>query len=200
MKSPTFLRITALLAATAASMAFAQTNPVARPATQPLQPAMQPPATQPAQPALQRPATQPAQPGLQPPAQATGQGNAPAPAENAAMTTAGSADTRADVTSQAVSNSGRKRAASPEMAFVQEPVATATKAEGTDAQLGAAIVKALDADPSLKNSKITVQPDKGTVTLTGAALTRAQKQRAGEIAMAQAGQGKVVNIILDDET
>src|SRR6185437_11477968 len=176
MKSPTFLRITALLAATAASMAFAQTNPVARPATQPSQPAMQPPA------------------------QATGQGNAPGPAENAARTTAGSADTRADVTSQAVSNAGRKRAASPEMAFVQEPVATATKAEGTDAQLGAAIVKALDADPSLKNSKITVQPDKGTVTLTGAALTRAQKQRAGEIAMAQAGQGKVVNIILDDET
>jgi hypothetical protein len=116
------------------------------------------------------------------------------------MTTAGSADARPDVTSQAVSDSGRKRAASPEMPFVQEPIATATKAQGTDAQLGDAIVKALDADPSLKDSKITVQPDKGTVTLTGATLTKAQKQRAGEIAIAQAGQGKVVNIILADES
>lgn len=94
----------------------------------------------------------------------------------------------------------QKRAASPSMQFVQEPIATATKAQGSDAQLADSIVKALDADPAMKDSKITVQPDNGTVFLTGATLTRAQKKRAGEIAIAQAGQGKVVNVILDDET
>ncbi|HUJ00108.1 MAG TPA: BON domain-containing protein [Usitatibacter sp.] len=91
-------------------------------------------------------------------------------------------------------------ASSPSLDFVQEPIATATQAQGKDAQLGAAIVQALDADPSLKDSKITVQPENGKVTLTGATLTRAQKQRAGEIAIAQAGQGKVINAILDDQT
>ena len=91
-------------------------------------------------------------------------------------------------------------AQSPSMRFVQEPIATATKAQGADAELADSIVKALDADPSMKDSKITVQPDKGTVFLTGATLTRAQKKRAGEIAIAQAGQDKVVNVILDDET
>jgi hypothetical protein len=176
MKSSTSLRITALLAATAASMALAQAD---SPSQQPNQPSPQ---------------------LAQPPAQGIGQNRAPAPAANAAMTTAGSADSRPDVTSQAVSASGRKQAQSPAMPFVQEPIATSTRAQGADAQLGEAIVKALDADPSLKDSKITVQPDNGKVTLTGATLTRAQKQRAGEIAMAQAGEGKVVNIILDDES
>lgn len=174
MKSSTSLRITALLAATAASMALAQAD---SPSQQPNQPSPQ---------------------LAQPPAQGIGQNRAPA--ANAAMTTAGSADSRPDVTSQAVSASGRKQAQSPAMPFVQEPIATSTRAQGADAQLGEAIVKALDADPSLKDSKITVQPDNGKVTLTGATLTRAQKQRAGEIAMAQAGEGKVVNIILDDES
>jgi len=183
MKSRTSLRITALLAAATASMAMAQANP-----------ASQQPNAQSQQPNRQ------SQPITQPPAQPAGQGAAPAPAPNAAMTNAGSADSRPDVTSQAVSESGRKQAQSPAMPFVQEPIATATKAQGTDAQLGDAIVKALDADPSLKDSKITVQPDDGKVTLTGATLTRAQKQRAGEIAMAQAGPGKVVNVILDDES
>lgn len=138
MRSPTPLRITALLAASAASMAFSQANPT------PQQP----------QPSRQEQQSQPPKRSTQPSA----------------------------------------------MPFVQEPVATATQAQGSDAQLGDSIVKALDADPSLKDSKITVQPEDGKVLLTGATLTRAQKQRAGEIAIAQAGQGKVVNIILDDET
>jgi len=174
MKSSTSLRVTALLAATAASMALAQADSPSQQTNQPSPQLAQPPAQ--------------------------GQNRAPAPAANAAMTTAGSADSRPDVTSQAVSASGRKQAQSPAMPFVQEPIATSTRAQGADAQLGEAIVKALDADPSLKDSKITVQPDNGKVTLTGATLTRAQKQRAGEIAMAQAGEGKVVNIILDDES
>ena len=91
-------------------------------------------------------------------------------------------------------------ASSPAMAFVQEPIATATKATGRDAQVADAIVTALDADSSMKDSKITVQADTGKVLLTGATLTRAQKKRAGEIAIAQAGEGNVVNAVLDDET
>ena len=128
-----------------------------------------------------------------------GQGTAPNPAANAAMSQANVPDSRPDVTSQAVSVSGRKRAPSPAVPFVAGPIASATQAQGSDAQLADAIVKALDADPSLKDSKITVQPDKGTVLLTGATLTRAQKQTAGRIAIAQAGgEGKVINAILDD--
>ena len=91
-------------------------------------------------------------------------------------------------------------AASPSMPFVQEPIATATKATGRDAQVADAIVTALDADSAMKDSKITVQADTGKVLLTGATLTRAQKKRAGEIAIAQAGEGNVVNAVLDDET
>ena len=91
-------------------------------------------------------------------------------------------------------------AAAPSMQFVQEPIATATRAQSAEAPVVDSIVKALDADPAMKNSKITVQTDNGTVFLTGATLTREQKKRAGEIAIAQAGQGKVVNAILDDET
>ena len=91
-------------------------------------------------------------------------------------------------------------ASSPSLHFVNEPIATATKAQGSDAQLADSIVKALDADPSLKDSKITVQADKGKVWLTGATLTRAQKEKVGQIAMAQAGENKVVNVVLDDET
>ena len=103
-------------------------------------------------------------------------------------------------TSQAVSASVRKQAASPSLPFVQAPIATATKAQGSDARLADSIVKALDADPSLEHSKITVQADKGKVWLTGATLTRAQKEDVGRIAIAQAGEGKVVNAVLDDET
>jgi hypothetical protein len=148
-------------------------------------------------------AAQPAAPSqqvTQPPAQAKGQGAAPAPAANAAMSDANTPDYKPDVTSQAVSASGRKQAASPSLPFVQAPIATATKAQGNDAQLADSIVKALDADPSLKDSKITVQADQGKVWLTGATLTRAQKEKVGQIAMAQAGENKVVNVVLDDET
>lgn len=117
-----------------------------------------------------------------------------------AATAASMAVAQASPQSQQPAQPSQQLSQPPALPFVQEPIATATKAQGSDAQLAEAIVKALDADPSLKDSKITVQPDDGKVTLTGATLTRAQKQRAGEIAMAQAGQGKVVNVILDDES
>lgn len=83
--------------------------------------------------------------------------------------------------------------------FSQEPVASAAT-PSTDDGLATGIVQALNADASMKNAKITVQPEKGVVYLTGAALTKEQKQKAAGIAAAQAGEGNVVNTILDDET
>ena len=63
-----------------------------------------------------------------------------------------------------------------------------------------AIVQALNADASLKDSKITVQPDGDNVLLTGVAQTREQAQRATEIATAAAGGGVVVNVIRSGKT
>ena len=117
-----------------------------------------------------------------------------------ALVAAGSVSVAIAQGAQPSQQSAARASAISQLQFVQEPIATATKAQGTDAQLADSIVKALDADSSMKDSKITVQADAGTVLLTGATLTGAQKKRAGEIAIAQAGQGKVVNVILDDET
>jgi osmotically-inducible protein OsmY len=92
-----------------------------------------------------------------------------------------------------------RQSAAPE--FVKEPVASsAVSRPGPDAQLANGIVQALNDDPSLKESKITVQAEDGKVWLTGATMTRAQKERAGRIVTAQAGEGNVVNTILDSET
>jgi Flp pilus assembly secretin CpaC len=82
--------------------------------------------------------------------------------------------------------------------FVPEPTASASKTDGPDAQVAATIVNELNADPSLKDAKITVQPENGVVTLTGSARTEEQAKRASEIATALAGEGKVVNAIQAD--
>ena len=78
-----------------------------------------------------------------------------------------------------------------------DPIASASKADGPDAQLSA-IVQALNGEASLKSSKITVQIDDGHVLLTGTAENEAQVKRASEIATANAGDSKVVNVIQPD--
>ena len=84
----------------------------------------------------------------------------------------------------------------PQVTFVQEPIASASKQDDR----AKAIVDAMNADASLKDSKITVQPgDDGSITLTGATMTEAQVKRAGEIAAAANGDGKVINTILPSE-
>ncbi|HEX4779140.1 MAG TPA: BON domain-containing protein [Usitatibacter sp.] len=90
---------------------------------------------------------------------------------------------------------------SPEAAptLVQGPVASAAKTGGDDAGLVDGVVSALNAEPSLKDSKITVASEDGTVTLTGATQTPDQRKKAGEIAAAQAGDDKVVNAVLDSK-
>lgn len=116
------------------------------------------------------------------------------------LVAAGSVSVAVAQGAQPSQQSDARSSAIGQLQFVQEPIATATKAQGPDAQLADSIVKALDADPAMKHSKITVQADHGTVLLTGATLTQEQKKRAGEMAIAQAGEGKVVNTILDDQT
>ena len=77
--------------------------------------------------------------------------------------------------------------------FVQEPIASASKQD----ERANAIVQAMNADASLKGSKITVQPgDDGSITLTGATMTQDQVKHAADIATQQAGEGKVINTIL----
>lgn len=114
-------------------------------------------------------------------------------------TTTSDADTpttRPDVGSDAAVRAGHNPHAVPRVVFVDEPVASASRQDDR----AKAIVDAMNADPSLKDSKITVQPgDDGSITLTGATMTEAQVKRAGEIAQAGNGDGSVINTILPSE-
>ena len=82
--------------------------------------------------------------------------------------------------------------------FIQEPIARPLK-DGDDPLVNG-IVDALNNEGSLQNSKITVSNDDGVVTLTGATMTPDQKAKVEEIVVAQAGDGKVVNKVLDSIT
>lgn len=120
----------------------------------------------------------------------------------AALLTAGAAlaQTSDDITSLAAHAAGKNPRDVTMPQFVDEPIASTNGASGADDQLLKSIVDSLNAEASLKNSKITVQSDadSGTVYLTGAALTPDQVKKATEIASAQAGEGKVVNAMLPD--
>ena len=84
-------------------------------------------------------------------------------------------------------------------AFVGEPVASAASGAEADAQRLNPIVEALNADASLKGSKLTVVPDGETLVVTGVTVTRDQMKRAVEIATTGAGEGKVANAIQTEE-
>ena len=124
----------------------------------------------------------------------------PTPSGAYRMTNSNVPSTTWDVNAYAMSKSGKSKTQAPDVPFVEAPVATAAKADPEEAV--SSIVQALNADASLKNSKVTVssEADSGTIYIVGAALTRAQKDRIGQIAMQQAGEGKYVNAVLDDET
>ena len=124
-------------------------------------------------------------------------GNAP---PGTVMSEANVPVTEPDVTSFAAHAAGQNPREMPAPAFVQEPIASTNGGNGADADLLKSIADSLNAEPSLKNSKITVQgeADSGVVYLTGATLTPDQVKKATEIASAQAGEGKVVNAMLPD--
>ena len=83
--------------------------------------------------------------------------------------------------------------------YVAEPTASlATGAQGDTERLNA-IVQALNAEASLKGSKLTIAPDGEALLVTGVTVTRDQMKRAVEIAASQAGEGKVVNAIQTEE-
>ena len=96
---------------------------------------------------------------------------------------------------------GRNFAPGDPLTYVQEPAATASRSTGLDGELAASIAQEISADPAMKNAKITVQPiEDNKILLTGSAQTYQQVQRAGEIAKAHAGEGLVVNTVLDIRT
>ena len=85
----------------------------------------------------------------------------------------------------------------PATTFVQEPIASASKQDDR----ANAIVQAMNADASLKGSKITVQPgDDGSILLTGATMTADQAKHAGDIARSGNGDGNVINVILPSQS
>jgi len=83
----------------------------------------------------------------------------------------------------------------PPAGLVDEPVASVSRSDA----IADAIAQELNADASLKHSKITVQPDESGVFLSGSTVTDAQARRAIQIATAHAGQGKVSSGILSSE-
>lgn len=80
--------------------------------------------------------------------------------------------------------------------YADSPVASVSKSD----DLANTIAQALIADASLKDSKITVQPEaNGAILLTGVTPTNAQRQKAVEIATSHAGAGKVTNALTSGE-
>jgi osmotically-inducible protein OsmY len=86
------------------------------------------------------------------------------------------------------------------LAVAQQPVASPWTTTGPPAENLNAVVQALNADASLQNMKITVQPDGENVLLTGVAPTLEQSQKAAEIATGAAGGAIVVNAIRPEKT
>lgn len=87
-------------------------------------------------------------------------------------------------------------AQAPAHDLAAEPVASVSRPDDT----ANAIAQALSADPELKGSKITVQPDEnGTVLLTGVTRTWAQMRKAVSVATGRVGEGKVANAITTEE-
>lgn len=86
------------------------------------------------------------------------------------------------------------------MTYVSEPVASASKADGDDGALAKAVVDEMNADASLKGSKITVQPEEGKkLTLSGVTWTMDQAKKAEAIAAAKVGVENVTNAIRNSD-
>jgi len=86
------------------------------------------------------------------------------------------------------------------LSSAQSPIASSSRADGEGAEIVNAIVQALNADTSLKDSKITVQPEKDYILLTGVAPSKQEMQKATEIASGAAGGLQVVNVIQPEKS
>jgi len=85
-------------------------------------------------------------------------------------------------------------------AFADEPIASPIATQSAIPDTVNAIVQALNAEATLRNAKITVQPDGENILLTGRADNRDQVQKATEIARASSNNAMVVNVIQPDHT
>jgi hypothetical protein len=107
--------------------------------------------------------------------------------------------TTPDETAAAARAAGHNPHDVPQMTYVAEPTASASKTEGADGELGKALVDEMNADASLKGSKITVQPEDGKITLSGVTVTQDQAKKAGQIAAAKVGVENVTNAIRNSD-
>jgi hypothetical protein len=83
----------------------------------------------------------------------------------------------------------------PPAGLVEEPVASVSRTD----DVANAIAQELNADASMKHSKVTVQPEENGIFLSGTTLTDAQARKAIQVAATHAGQGKVSSGILSSE-
>ena len=83
--------------------------------------------------------------------------------------------------------------------IVPEPTASLSRNDGPGADFGKQLVDQINADTSLKGSKITVLPEEGAVTLVGTTRTHAQAQQIAQMAAEKVGVAKVTNAIRDSE-
>jgi len=107
---------------------------------------------------------------------------------------------RPDPSAEAMRAAGRLDHDVPAVRYVPEPIASPVAKEGPDADLEATLVQALNGEASLKGSKITVAAEKDKVTLTGVTMTKEQRKKAADIAVAQLGQENVINAIVPSES
>ena len=82
---------------------------------------------------------------------------------------------------------------------IDEPAASTLGGASKDQELANQLVQAINAEASLKGSKITVQPEngdnQGTVWITGVAKNQDAVQRVSDIVAANAGGMKVANVV-----
>ncbi len=89
---------------------------------------------------------------------------------------------------------------SDSLTLADQPMfSTTSGSQSPNLPVAEAIVQALAADPSLKGSKVTVQPEENAILLTGVTPTVRQMDRVGRIASQHAGDARVINAINSEE-
>ena len=83
--------------------------------------------------------------------------------------------------------------------FVEEPVASTSGGKGANVELANAIAAALNADASLKRSKLTVVSEENGILITGVTPTVAQMAQAARLAGQHAGDANVSSVITTEE-
>ena len=84
----------------------------------------------------------------------------------------------------------------PPANLIEEPIASAFRTDNApEAERVKPIVDALNADASLKASKIVVVPDNDVITLVGVTVSDAQRKRAVEIAGSHAADAKIASAL-----